>query len=116
MGKVWRRIEIHSDMTVEDLTDTILESFDFDKDHLYSYYYKDLFGNMVEVSSPNSYDEPFTTEVLIGEIPINIGASMKFIFDFGENWELEVTLEEIRQQSKKLDNPEVIDEHGEAPE
>ncbi|MBD3337808.1 MAG: hypothetical protein GF353_01780 [Candidatus Lokiarchaeota archaeon] len=27
---------------------------------------------------------------------------MKFVYDFGDNWELQVTLEEIRQEKKKL--------------
>jgi len=116
MGKVWRRIEIHSDMTLEALTDTVLKSFDFDKDHLYVYYYKDLFGNTVEINSPNSSVEPFTTETLIGKIPINIGASMNFLFDFGDNWEFQILLEEIKQVSKKIEHPQVIDEQGKPPE
>lgn len=49
-------------MSLDDLTDIILASFDFDKDHLYTYYYKDLFGNTIDINSPNSYDKPFTTE------------------------------------------------------
>lgn len=116
MGKVWRRIEIHSDMTLEGLTDTILESFDFDKDHLYSYYYKDQFGNKVKINSPDSYDGPFTTEKQIGEIPINIGSSMIFLFDFGDHWEFQVLLEEIKQGNGKLKYPTVIDEFGKPPE
>jgi hypothetical protein len=116
LGDVWRRIEIYSDLTLEDLTDTILDSFDFDKDHHYSYYCKDLFGSMVEINSPNSYDEPFTNDVLIGEIPIHIGSSMKFLYDFGDNWEFQVTLEEVREGTKKLKHPKVIAEHGEAPD
>ena len=116
MGKVWRRIKIHSDMTLEDLTHTILDSFDFDNDHLYTYYYKDQFGNTLEINSPNSYNKPFTTEKRIGEIPINIGSSMEFLYDFGDNWIFQVLLEEIRQESKKLDHPIVIDKYGEPPE
>jgi len=116
MGKVWRRIKIHGDMTLEDLTDTILESFDFDKDHLYSYYYEDLFGRTIEINSPNSYEEPFTTEKQIGEIPLSIGSSMKFIFDFGDYWEFQILLEDIKQRSEKLEYPIVIDEFGKSPE
>lgn len=116
LGEVWRQIAIYSDLTLEDLTDAILVSFDFDRDHLYSYYYKDLFGNMIEVNSPNSFDEPFTTDVLIGEISIHVGKSMKFLYDFGDNWEFQVTLEEIRQERKKLKYPKIIDEHGKAPD
>ena len=117
MGDVWRRIEIPGDMTLEDLTDAILDSFDFDKDHLYAYYYKDQFGNIVEVNSPNPYDDaPFTTDKFIGKLPINIGSWMKFLYDFGDNWVFHILLEEIRQKSKKLKYPKVIDKYGEPPE
>lgn len=33
---------------------------------------------------------------------------MKFLYDFGDNWEFQVTLEKIRQESKKLDYPEKL--------
>jgi len=59
-------------MTLEDLTEIILESFDFDDDHLYAFYYKDPFGNTIEINNPNEIDELQTTEIKIGEIPINV--------------------------------------------
>lgn len=115
LGNVWRRIEICSEMTLEDLTDTILAAFDFDKDHLYSYYYKNRFGYTAEINSPNSYEEPHTIEKLIGEIQIPTGSSMKFLYDFGDNWEFEVLLEKINPLDKKIKSPRIIEEHGEPP-
>lgn len=115
LGRVWRRIEIQSDMTWEDLTIIILEAFEFDHDHLYSYYYKNRFGITAEINSPNLDEGPYTTEQRIGEIPIQIGSSMKFLYDFGDNWEFEVILEKITQFRKKLIFPRIIEEHGEPP-
>ncbi len=115
LGKTWKRIEIPGEMTLEDLTDIILDAYEFDKDHLYSFYYKDRFGNTVEINCPDIGDEPDTIDQIIGEIPIQIGTSMKFEYDFGENWVFEILLEKINPVDKEMDFPNVIEEYGEPP-
>ena len=115
LENVWRRIAIHSEMTFEDFANIILESFEFDKDHLYSFYYTNRFGMTTEINCPQTGDEPLTSETRIGEIPIQVGSFIKFLFDFGDNWEFDIFLEKINPVDIKLKVPRIIEEHGEPP-
>jgi hypothetical protein len=117
LGNVWRRIEIDGQMTLEELADTIIrDGFRFDKDHLYAFYYKNLFGSEVEIGCPYSATQEDTTEVRIGDIPLLVAAKMKFVFDFGDNWEFTILLEEIKTGKSRAKLPRIIEKHGKAPE
>jgi hypothetical protein len=37
-GRLWRKIEMEAGQTLEDLHDAIQDAFDFDRDHLYSFF------------------------------------------------------------------------------
>lgn len=112
---VWRRIEIDSKMTLEQLVDTILDVFEFDKDHLYAFYFRDRFGNLVEVNSPFAREGVDTTEIEIGELPLEINSYLKFVYDFGDYWEFWLRLEKIDQTDIKLRQPKITESHGKAP-
>ncbi len=38
ISKLWRKVEVASDQTLADLHDAIQRAFDFDSDHLYSFF------------------------------------------------------------------------------
>ncbi len=97
------------------LSDSILDAFDFDKDHLYQFRYKDRFGRSVQVSHPYCEESPSTTEVRVGELPLQPGDKMIFLFDFGDNWEFDVQLEEIQPPNAKIKKPKILKKYGEAP-
>ncbi len=113
---IWRRIEIDGKMTLEDLTDIILDAFNFDKDHLYEYTYFNRFGHTIEIYRPEANINPFTTEIKIGEIPIQPGEAIEFLYDFGDNWNFDILLEKIIPSDKKLKLSLIIEEYGESPE
>ncbi|MBN2285698.1 MAG: plasmid pRiA4b ORF-3 family protein [Tissierellales bacterium] len=115
LGNIWRIIAIDSNMTLDDLSFTILDAFNFDRDHLYAFYFRDHFGNSVEISCPFSEEPPFTDEFKIGEIPIEIGSVIRFVYDFGDYWEFEILLQEIKTTDIKLEYPKTIEKHGKAP-
>src|SRR5262249_3312618 len=50
LGKVWRQIAIPANLTLDDLMDAILDSINFDFDHLYEFTYRDQFGATVSAS------------------------------------------------------------------
>jgi hypothetical protein len=50
LAKAWRRIAIPAKLELDWLSDSILDAFDFDKDHLYQFRYKDRFGRSGQVS------------------------------------------------------------------
>ncbi len=116
LGEVWRRIAFPAKLTLEDLSDGILDVFDFDNDHLYQFRYRTRYGFITEVNSPDMDEGPFTTDVVLGEMGLEIGTDFIYLFDFGDNWEFEVTLERVDPQGPPVDKPLFLEGFGEPPE
>lgn len=114
-AKVWRLIAIPAALTLDDLSDAILRAYDFDDDHFYQFSYRDRFGVTVQVKHPYLEEPPSTDEVAIGEIPLRPGASMEYLFDFGDEWRFDVKLERIDPADGRIKKPKLLEEHGEAP-
>jgi hypothetical protein len=115
LGKAWRRIEISGQATLFNLSRLILESVDFDMDHLDRFTYKGLNGRTVEISHPWSEFPPFSDEVLIGDVPIAEGAMMHYVFDFGDWWEFDIQLESVQSGQNQASPGRIIEAHGDAP-
>jgi len=116
LGRVWRQIAVAGATTLDDLAYAILGAFKFDSDHLYCFLLRDPFGVQVSVNAPYMEEGPWTPEILVGEVPLEVGQAMLFVFDFGDNWRFTVTLEEVRAPDQGLTNPAVLGGKGEAPE
>lgn len=114
-GNAWRRILIPSDLTLEPLVDTILTAFNFDKDHLYQFICKNRLGREFYINHEFLEDPPYTDEFTVKELPLNIGDTMSFRFDFGDNWEFSVLLEAINPPDKKVKEPLIKESFGKAP-
>lgn len=116
LRKCWRRIAISSDATLEDFGDSIRESVDFDNDHLDVFIYENQYGRSIEVHHPYSSSTPRTDLVKIGSLPLVIGSSMKYIFDFGDNWEFKIELEHIQSDDTRINYAEILEQYGKSPE
>jgi hypothetical protein len=116
LGNTWRRIVIPAKMDFDTLSTCILDAFDFDDDHLYMFSYRNQFGLLERLHHPYIEEPPYASEVLIGETSLNPGASMRYLYDFGDNWEFDVKLERIDPADKKIKGPVLIESHGEAPD
>ncbi|NEP55071.1 MAG: plasmid pRiA4b ORF-3 family protein [Moorea sp. SIO3C2] len=144
LGKCWRRIAIDAEATLYVLSRFILDSVNFDYDHMDQFKYKDAMGCTVKVDYPSEYMEGLATdEVKIGDVPIPIGGTMDYLFDFGDRWLFEVQLESVEspetedspaksntkkdkksakttkksaKRAKRKPQGEIIESHGEAPE
>lgn len=118
LGKAKRRISVSSEAPLDKLASLILDSVDFDHDHLYMFSFRDRMGRMIEIHhSYNDWrDGPGTDQVLIGDLPLQPGASMTFLFDFGDNWEFQVILEEIQLGKPKRSSNKILERKGKAPE
>jgi hypothetical protein len=57
---------------------------------------------------------PWADDVLIGNLPFHIGQKMTYLYDFGDNWEFEVTLEQV-DLDKKIEKPVLLEQHGKPP-
>jgi hypothetical protein len=116
MGGIWRRIALSGQWTFEDLSDTILEAFDFDHDHLYCFIYTNRFGDKAHINHPYMDEPPFTDEVLIGDLFFKAGISMIYWYDFGDDWKFNVELERIDPIDEEMNEPLILEIHGESPD
>jgi hypothetical protein len=111
----WRRIAISSDLTLGYFAGSILESVDFDTDHLDVFIYENQYGRSIQVHHPYSNSEPNTDMVAIGSLPLVVGSSMRYIFDFGDNWKFKIELEQIQADDPRLKYVEILEHHGKSP-
>jgi len=118
LGRIWRRIAIPADRTLESLTSAILDAVEFDRDHLYQFTYRNRFGASEAVNHPYMDEGPWADEVRVGELPLGTGQTMTFVFDFGDWWEFKVELERVEpvEEFPELEYAVVLDEHGKAPD
>ena len=102
MGRIWYRIAIPGDRALDELASAILDAIGFQHDHLYRFSYENRFGSLDEVYHPLMGNDPetntersWTSEVLVGDLPLQPGQVMTYLFDFGDKWGFDVTLERI---------------------
>lgn len=94
---VWRKIALSFKHTLEDLHKAVQEAFDFDDDHLYSFFMDAKRYSKHTYHSPMSDDGPFADEVTIGELELYEGQRILYFFDYGDSWEFEVQLLKINK-------------------
>src|SRR5262249_49108472 len=101
--------------TLDDLANCILAAVDFDNDHLYAFTYRDRFGAKVEASHPFCDEGLSAAEVRIGELPLQPGQSMSWLYDFGDSWRFDIKLERIAPANPRRKAAKVLERHGKAP-
>ncbi len=114
LGQIWRRIAIPADLTLDALATTILRAVKFDNDHLYMFSYRNRFGALEQVYHPEMDEGPWADEMLVGEAPLPVGYSMVYLYDFGDEWKFEVTLEAV-DPLKAVKKPVILEKHGGSP-
>jgi hypothetical protein len=134
LGKVWRRIAMAGNATLADFSNLILDAVEFDHDHLDQFTVKTPTGRTLAISHPYASGDRSTDEVRIGDLPLQVGGAMDYLFDFGDCWEFQIVLESIEleadsakevqkvKQSKRSRRKkpkalgEILEAHGTAPE
>jgi hypothetical protein len=115
LGSVWWRIAIGAQATMDALAWIILDAVGFDRDHLYEFSYRNRVGARETVTHPYHDEGPYTSEILIGDVPISVGQIMTFLFDFGDHWEFTVTLEQVDSDTV-TSKSRILETHGKPPE
>ena len=54
------------------------------------------------------------SEVLVGSVPLRVGQTMTYVYDFGDWWEFDVTLERV-DPDLVIEEAVVLEKHGEPP-
>jgi hypothetical protein len=116
LGKIWRRVAIAAEATLDDLAWCIVNSVEFSDDHLYQFTVRDRFGGAFFAEDPRREDGFGADELGIGDLPLEPGQTMDFLYDFGDNWQFKVLLERIEPPGVKIKTPAVVERHGKSPE
>lgn len=105
-----------SDSTLEELHWIIQEAFDFDNDHLYSFFMDGKPWSHKAINCPEGSEGPFTDEVTLGELKLKPGKKILYLFDYGDEWRFNVVLKKIDSSKKPLKAPIILESIGDAPE
>jgi len=110
---LWRRIAIPGALPLEELAETIIGAFGFTYDHLYQFSYRNRFGVETHINHPYMDDGPWASEVRVGDVALQEGQSMTYLYDFsGDRWEFEVTLERVDLPDREMKEPAILDARG----
>jgi len=112
---VWRKIKLSHKHTLEDLHLCIQEAFDFDNDHLYSFF---MDGKRYSDDAYHSFfgdEPPFTDEAVIGKLDLYKGKKILYLFDYGDSWEFLVQMVDIDEHEKEMKKPLITETKGDAP-
>ncbi|WP_373844948.1 plasmid pRiA4b ORF-3 family protein [Clostridium sp.] len=112
---LWRKIKMSYKNTFEDLHNIIQKAYDFDNDHLYEFYIGRNRRTAKITYAGNPY-EGIVNDIAIGEASLYKGQKIKYIFDFGDEWEFDITIVDIDKNGVLPIKPEIIESKGESPE
>jgi hypothetical protein len=121
--KIYRDFEISAGSSLYALAQAIVRFFDFDFDHAFGFYSK-LKGNI--------YDSPCRYELFVDmgegehgarsvkrtrviEAFPSVGAKMRFLFDYGDEWGFLVELVSRKPKEPKVKLPRLMSAAGKAP-
>ncbi len=90
---IWRRLRVPSDFTLADLHDVIQIAFGWENTHLHEFRVgKHRYG----ILDPDGFDEMADeTPVTLGDTVPRKGARVEYIYDFGDFWTHNVSIEAI---------------------
>jgi hypothetical protein len=121
---VYREIEIGGRKTLSDLAEAIVHAFDFEFDHAFGFYSK-LTGQDVMRSQPKyelfadmgeQTDAKSVRKTRVADAFPDVGHTMLFMFDYGDDWRFVVQVIGVGQKAAKARYPKVLRKVGRAPE
>jgi len=128
---IWRRIGVRGDQTLDDLHRAIFAAFDRDDEHLYSFYFprpgsrgRGRLRGAIEYACPYSCRDsgpfsdgalPNAAETPLGLLGLKPRQVFLYLFDFGDEWLHEITVERTDAPATKGTYPRVVEKHGKSP-
>ena len=129
--RIWRRIEILDNQSLDQLHETIFIAFDRYDPHMYSFYFtkpgskaRGRFANAPEYTHPYAVEEDSDWEhkrthdasiTKISNLNIRVKDKFEYLFDFGDEWLHEITVERVLDIFPKGDYPNITERKGESP-
>ena len=117
---IFRDIEIRKTDTLEDLHNTITQSFGFDGTEMASFYVSDDEWNQGEEISLFDMSEGVNSvrlmnEIILEDVVDEERTKLIYIYDFLNMWTFFVELGEIVDEAEGLDYPNLMFVHGQIP-
>jgi hypothetical protein len=129
--RIWRLIATRGDQTLDDLHQAIFDAFDRFDAHLYSFYFPNAPRRRSAAGPiPKEYAAPFLVEepdpfgtqrrfnaarTRLDTLGLTVGQQFEYLFDFGDSWWHEVTVEQVGPIVSSRRYPEVVEKHGRSP-
>jgi len=121
--KIIRRIRIPGSKSLYNFAKVIIDAFDFKFDHCFGFYDKlrdrrncrkafELFVDIGEEGTPQAKGVKKTR---IAQTFDGVGEKLIMLFDYGDRWQFNVVLKDIRKGDKGAIKPAVIESIGKAP-
>ena len=108
---VWRQLQLRADTRLDHLHDIIVAAFGWENYHMHAF----TFG-------PEEFGEPdpelgFADErqVSLGQLITGVGDRFRYTYDFGDNWEHEITVEDLLDPDADTHYPALIAAKGACP-
>ena len=114
--KCYRIIRCLPNHTFEDLHSAIQDAFDFNDDHLYSFYLSGERYSGHAVHSPNAFESPYADAVCLGDIRLRDKQRILYLFDYSDCWEFDVAVGITKNDNESFKNPVIIKSVGDSPE
>jgi hypothetical protein len=132
-NKIWRKIAIREGQTLHDLHNIIFDAFDRDDEHMYSFFFphshikfspRKIYDSSDEYTHPYACENqgPFSTEgenaakTSIQSLELTKGQVFYYLFDFGDEWWHEITIEKTGEIADDGEYPRIVEQAGESPE
>ena len=118
---VFRDLEIRETDTLEDLHNSITQSFGFDGLEMASFYISDDDWNqgeeiaMFDVSDSEN-EARIMSETLINDVVHEASTKLIYVYDFLSMWTFYVELAEIVEEAEGTDYPNLMYVHGQIPD
>lgn len=113
---IWSKIRISAYDTLYDLHNCIQAAFNFDDDHLYSFFMDGKMWSKNKFTCPYEEEGPYVDEAKIGSLELYEKQKFLYLFDYGDEWRINVEVFNIEETNMRLLNPEIIESKGEPPE
>lgn len=112
----WYRLAVPHQADLSDLADAVLKAFEFaDTDHLYEFRYRDQLGKTRVYNHPYTDEGPYSHEITLGETGLPLKETMRFRFDFGDDWRFLLRLEALEAPDPAIRRIRVLEAHGKNP-
>jgi len=111
----WRAIVTSSEHTLEDLHNAIQDAFEFNSDHVYSFFTDGIPWSYNRIMSPYSGEGPFSNHVSIGELGLLPGQQILYIFGIGSEWRFKLEVLEKKDEPGPP-SPIIRERKGKSPE